>query len=411
MILLKKGSFFLLTYADFMRARQNLKGVIHCTPLDYSKTFSDLSKNEIYLKLENLQKTGSFKIRGAFHKIASLSEEERANGVIAASAGNHAQGVAFGAASAGIPCIIVMPEMAPLSKVEATSAYGAQVILYGKNYDEAYAKARELQQEHGMAYVHAFDDHDVITGQGTIALEILEQLPDVDVLVTPVGGGGLVAGVALAAKLINPAIQIVGVEAAGAACMKHSLEQEQISTLASAATIADGILVRTPGELTYEITRQYVDHVVSVEEEEIAKAMVLCIERNKMVVEGAGATGLAAVIYDKLPYKNKKIAVLISGGNVDVNFLSRIIERGLVESGRYLRISTKVTDKPGVLQDVLRIFADERANIIGIQHHRMGNHVMLGEAEIEVDVETRDHRHQQVILERLQAAGFAAVMR
>ncbi|MCX7571661.1 threonine ammonia-lyase [Tumebacillus sp. DT12] len=401
----------MLTQQDFLKAQENLKGVIHCTPLDYSKTFSDLSQNQIYLKLENLQKTGSFKIRGAFHKIASLSEEERKNGVIAASAGNHAQGVAFGAASAGIPCIIVMPESAPLAKVEATSAYGAQVILSGKNYDEAYARALELQKEKGMAYVHAFDDRDVIVGQGTIALEILEQLPDVDVLVTPIGGGGLVAGVAAAAKLMKPEIQIVGVEAAGAACMRHSLDQGCLTTLESAATIADGILVRRPGTITFEMTRAHVDHVLTVEEDEIAKAMLLCIERNKMVVEGAGATGLAAVIYDKLPFKNKKVAVLISGGNVDVNFLSRIIERGLVEAGRYLRIATKVPDKPGVLQDVLKIFADERANIIGIQHHRMGNHVMLGEAEIEIDVETRDLRHQELILQRLQEMGYGVTTR
>lgn len=401
----------MLTVQDFLAARHNLQQVIHCTPLDYSKTFSALSQNEIYLKLENLQKTGSFKIRGAFHKIASLSEEEKKRGVIAASAGNHAQGVAFGAAHAGIPCIIVMPEAAPLTKVEATSGYGAQVILYGKNYDEAYAKALEIQRERGMTFVHAFNDRDVMAGQGTIALEILEQLPDVDVIVTPVGGGGLVAGVALAAKLMKPDIMIVGVEASGAACMKTSMEQQTIVTLDQAATIADGICVRTPGELTYQVTRDHVDHIVTVEEEEIARAMLLALERNKMVVEGAGATGLAAVIYDKLPVKDKKVCVLISGGNVDVNFLSRIIERGLVESGRYLRINTTVSDKPGVLQEILKIFGDERANIIGIQHHRMGSRVMLGEAEIEVDVETRDHAHQERILERLQDAGFSVVTR
>ena len=401
----------MLTLENFLTARENLKGVIHCTPLDYSRTFSDLSQNTIYLKLENLQKTGSFKIRGAFHTIATLTEEERQRGVIAASAGNHAQGVAYGAANAGIPCIIVMPEAAPLSKVSATANYGAKVILYGKNYDEAYAKAREIQQERGMTFVHAFDDCNVIAGQGTIALEVIEQLPDVDVLVTPVGGGGLVAGVALAAKLVKPDIQIVGVEAAGAACMKTALERNEITTLDKVATIADGICVRRAGDLTFELTRRYVDHIVTVEEEEIARAMLLSLERNKMVVEGAGATGLAAVLYDKLPYKNKNVAVLISGGNVDVNFLSRIIERGLVESGRYLRIITTITDKPGVLQDMLKVFTETGANIIGINHHRMGSHVMLGEAEVEVDVETRDHSHQEQILQRLQAAGFPAVKR
>ncbi|MBL0387201.1 threonine ammonia-lyase [Tumebacillus sp. ITR2] len=401
----------MLTVQDFLEARHNLQQVIHCTPLDYSKTFSSLSHNEIYLKLENLQKTGSFKIRGAFHKIASLSEDEKKRGVIAASAGNHAQGVAMGAAHAGIPCIIVMPEAAPLTKVEATSGYGAQVILYGKNYDEAYAKALEIQQERGMTFVHAFNDRAVMAGQGTIALEILEQLPDVDVIVTPVGGGGLVAGVAMAAKLMKPDVMIVGVEASGAACMKESLDKQQIVTLEQAATIADGICVRTPGDLTYQVTRDFVDHIVTVDEDEIARAMLMALERNKMVVEGAGATGLAAVLYDKLPVKNKKVCVLLSGGNVDVNFLSRIIERGLVESGRYLRINTTVSDKPGVLQEVLRIFGDERANIIGIQHHRMGSRVMLGEAEIEVDVETRDHAHQERILERLQTAGFSVLTR
>ncbi|KEO85045.1 threonine ammonia-lyase [Tumebacillus flagellatus] len=401
----------MLTIQDFLEARHNLQQVIHCTPLDYSKTFSALSQNEIYLKLENLQKTGSFKIRGAFHKIASLSDDEKKRGVIAASAGNHAQGVAMGAAHAGIPCIIVMPEAAPLTKVEATTGYGAQVILYGKNYDESYAKALEIQKERGMTFVHAFNDREVMAGQGTIALEILEQLPDCDVIVTPIGGGGLAAGVAMAAKLMKPEIQIVGVEASGAACMKVSMEQKKIITLDQAVTIADGICVRTPGDLTFQVASDYVDHLVTVEEEEIARAMLMALERNKMVVEGAGATGLAAVLYDKLPVKNKKVCVLLSGGNVDVNFLSRIIERGLVESGRYLRINTTVPDKPGVLQEILKIFGDERANIIGIQHHRMGSRVMLGEAEIEVDVETRDHAHQERILERLQAAGFTVVTR
>lgn len=401
----------MLTIQDFLAARHNLQQVIHCTPLDYSKTFSSLSHNEIYLKLENLQKTGSFKIRGAFHKIASLSDEEKKRGVIAASAGNHAQGVAFGAAHAGIPCIIVMPESAPLTKVEATSDYGAQVILYGKNYDEAYAKALEIQRERGMTFVHAFNDLAVMAGQGTIALEILEQLPDVDVIVTPIGGGGLVAGVAMAAKLMKPDIMIVGVEASGAACMKESMDNQQIVTLEQAVTIADGICVRTPGELTFQVTREFVDHIITVEEEEIARAMLMALERNKMVIEGAGATGLAAVLYDKLQVKGKKVCVLLSGGNVDVNFLSRIIERGLVESGRYLRLNTTVPDKPGVLQEILKIFGDERANIIGIQHHRMGSRVMLGEAEIEVDIETRDHAHQERILGRLQEAGFSVVTR
>ncbi|TCP54703.1 threonine dehydratase [Tumebacillus sp. BK434] len=401
----------MLTMTDFLAARANLQGVIHNTPLDYSKTFSDLSHNQIYMKLENLQKTGSFKIRGAFHKIATLTEAERQRGVIAASAGNHAQGVAYGANNAGIPCIIVMPEAAPLSKVEATARYGAQVILHGSNYDEAYAKALELQQERGMTFVHAFDDPAVIAGQGTIALEVLEQLPDIDVLVAPVGGGGLIAGIALAAKLAKPDITIVGVEAAGAACMKTSIDQGEIGTLETVATIADGICVRRPGDITYQLTQQYVDHIVTVEEEEIARAMLLAIERNKLVVEGAGATGLAAALYDKLPFRDKKTAVLLSGGNVDVNFLSRIIERGLVEAGRYLRINTTVPDKPGVLQEILGIFATERANIIGIQHHRMGSRVMLGEAEVEIDIETRDHAHQDRILKRLQEKGFSVITR
>lgn len=397
---------FVLTYGDFLTARENLKGVIHNTPLDYSKTYSDLSQNEIYLKLENLQKTGSFKIRGAFHKILSLNEEERSRGVIAASAGNHAQGVAYGAAHAGIPCIIVMPKIAPIAKVSATTGYGAEVVLHGNNYDEAYAYALELQKERGMTYVHAFDDKDVIAGQGTIALEIIEQLPRIDILVTPIGGGGLAAGVAMAAKLIKPDIKIVGVEAAGAACMKAAIEQDEIVTLDRVATIADGIMVRRAGELTFNMTRQWVDHIVTVEEEEIYRAMIMAMERNKMIVEGAGATGLAAVLNNKIPYRDKKIAVLISGGNVDVNFLSRIIERGLVESGRYLRMTTTVQDKPGVLQDILQIFAEEKANIIGIQHHRMGSRVSLGFAEIEIDIETKDHQQQALILDRLERSGF-----
>lgn len=401
----------MLEIKDFESARQTLAGVIHRTPLVYSGTYSRFSDNEIYLKLENTQKTGSFKIRGAYNKIASLTPDERKRGVIAASAGNHAQGVAFAAKNWGIPCTIVMPEGAPLTKIEATNGYGAKVVLHGANYDAAYQYAQQLQAANGMTFIHAFDDAAIIAGQGTIALEILAEVPDMDVIVTQIGGGGLAAGVACAAKLLKPDIQIIGVQAKGAASMHASLQAGEIRTLEYVETIADGIKVKRPGNLTFELVRQYVDDVIPVDDDQITKAMLLLMERSKTVVEGAGAVGLAAVLDKQFPFRKKKVAVLLSGGNVDVNLLSKIIERGLVGAGRYLRLVTTVPDRPGILLAMAKIFAEEKSNVISIHHHRMGERIVLGQAEVEVNLETRDRNHIERILKRLSDMGFTYTVR
>lgn len=401
----------MLTLTQIQAAAENLRNVIHYTPLDFSRTFSQLSGSEVYLKLENLQKTGSFKIRGASHKISQLSAEQKSKGVIAASAGNHAQGVAYASRAAGIPCTIVMPETAPLAKVEATSGYGAQIVLHGQNYDGAYARALLLQQETGATFIHAFDDLDIIAGQGTIGLEILQQLPDCEVLITPVGGGGLLAGVAAAMKLLSPGIHIVGVEAAGAACMTAAFSSGEVTALESATTIADGICVGKAGLNTFALSKLYADEILTVEDEMITKTMLLLLERSKLIVEGAGATGLAGLLNYSQAYKGKKVAVLLTGGNVDVHFLSRLIEHGLVEAGRYLRLATTISDRPGEMLRVLEILAKERANVISIQHYRQGSSLLLGQTEVELDLETRNQQHIQQILQHLSQAGYHFVIR
>lgn len=399
------------TRHDYEAARTTLAKVIHQTPLNYSHTFSTLSNNHIYLKLENLQKTGSFKIRGAYNKIASLSNADRRRGVIAASAGNHAQGVALAAAMSRIPCTIVMPEGAPIAKAEATAGYGAKVVLRGENYDAAYQYALQLQKATRRTFVHAFDDEAVIAGQGTIAIEILEQQPDVEVILIPIGGGGLAAGVAQAAKMIKPDIQVIGVEAAGAASMFASLQAGDLQTLDFVETIADGIMVKRPGDITFELVKDYVDDVITVTDDQITKAMLLLMERNKLVVEGAGAVGVAAILEKSFPFRGKKIAILLSGGNVDVNLLSKILERGLVESGRYLRIVSTVPDRPGILLAMAKIFAAEKSNVISFNHHRKGERLVLGQAEVEIILETRDRNHVERILKRLSEAGFSYTIR
>jgi threonine dehydratase len=408
---LPNDSSYLPTLVDIEAARNRLLGVVQHTPLEFSKTFSDLSQNNIYLKLENLQKTGSFKLRGAYNKIASLSDEERTRGVIAASAGNHAQGVAYGARVHNTPCTIVMPEGASLAKVLATQNYGARVILYGNTYDDAYAYARKLQDEHGYTFVHAFDDPYVVAGQGTIGLEILEQLPSTSAVLVAMGGGGLAAGVGIAIKALRPDVQVIGVEAANAACFRHSFDVGYLDEIESCATIADGIAVKRPGNLTYQLAKQYVDDVITVEEEEIARTMVLLMERSKLVAEGAAAAALAAAMYRKIPSQLGDVVVVLSGGNVDITFLARIIEHGLVEAGRYLRLSINLPDKPGSLRDVLDIIASARANVITIQHHRVGSTISLGETEVEIDLETRDHKHIEHILNTLRSKNYRVVSR
>ncbi|MDB5084796.1 MAG: threonine ammonia-lyase [Bacilli bacterium] len=401
----------MITLQRIQQAAAHLQSIIHYTPLEYSHTFSQITGTKLYLKLENLQKTGSFKIRGASYKISTLTEAQRKKGVIAASAGNHAQGVAFASRSVRIPCTIVMPETAPLAKIEATTGYGAQVVLAGSNYDEAYKKACEIQLDTGATFIHAFDDLDVIAGQATIGLEILQQLQDCEAVVIPVGGGGLIAGAAAAIKLMRPEVSVIGVEAAGAACMRAALLNNAPVLLDKAVTVADGILVRKVGDHPFALTKQYVDQIVTVEDEAITKTMLMLIERNKYVVEGAGATGLAALLSGQVDLKGKKTVVLLSGGNVDVHLLSRIMEHGLVEAGRYLRLATKLSDQPGEILQVLEIIASQRANVISIQHHRHGESILLGQAEVEIDLETRNKQHTAQILESLEAAGYHFIIR
>ncbi len=394
------------TLQDIQHARKRLQGIIQETPVDYSSTFSSLSNNEIYLKLENLQKTGSFKLRGAFNKLANLTNEERVRGVIAASAGNHAQGVAYAARYHDAPCTIVMPESASLAKISATQGYGARVVLHGSNYDEAYAYALQLKAEQQLTYVHAFDDADIIAGQGTIGLEILEQLPHVKAIVVPMGGGGLATGLAIAVKSTHPNVKIFGVEAMAAACFRHSFDVGHLEGVAPTHTIADGIAVGQPGQLTYDLAQQYIDDVITVEEEEISRSMVMLMERSKLVVEGSGAAAVAAVIYNKIPENLGQVVVILSGGNVDVTVLSRIIEHGLIESGRYLRLAVTLPDKPGALRDILGVFASLGANVLTVSHHRVGPKILLGQTEVEIDLETKDRNHIELIYRTLRDKGY-----
>jgi len=395
-----------VTLSDIQNARTLLADHIKKTPLLKSPDIAAHPGLDVYLKAENLQRAGSFKVRGALNKIYSLTEEERARGVIAASAGNHAQGVALAAGSLGIRAVICMPEGAPISKVEATQSYGAEVVLHGSTYDDAYEKARELQAAHGYTLIHGFDDPYTIAGQGTIGLEILEQLPEVATVLVPVGGGGLIAGIALALKSLRPDVRVVGVQAAGAPAVFLSRQHGELMATQSVHTIADGIAVKQPGRLCWEIIRQCVDDVVLVDEEEIAQSILYLLERAKLMVEGAGAVGMAALLGDKVPDLRGPVCAVLSGGNIDVNIISRIIERGLVKAGRYIRISTFVPDRPGGLQELLATVARAGANVISVHHERWLNSVTIGEVEIDLALETRNARHVDEILSTLKAKGY-----
>ena len=396
----------MIKLADVEQARRALQGVVHYTALEHSETFSKLVHNDVYMKLENLQKTGSFKVRGAYNKILSLNESERKKGVIAASAGNHAQGVAFASARAKLDSTIVMPEGAPLAKIQATQNYGAKIVLHGETFDEAMSYARSLQQDTGATFVHAFDDEQIIVGQGTIGLEILQQLPEVEAIVCPIGGGGLISGIAKVVKERKPSVQIFGVEAAACPSMEQSLQHNQRLNVSLESTIADGIAVKEAGPLTVDIVKQYVDDIVTVDDLEMARTMLHLLERSKLLVEGSGAASLAAMLHEKIPLKEKKIAVIISGGNIDIHFVSRIIEHGLVEAGRFAKISTLVTDKPGQLNRLLQIVAKHQANIISIEHNRISSRVVPGQTEIELSLETRDQQHIETIETELKKAGY-----
>lgn len=361
---------------------------------------------DIILKTENLQVTGSFKVRGAAYKISQLSDAEKARGVIACSAGNHAQGVALAATKAGAKSLICLPDNAPISKVEATKKYGADVCLVPGVYDDAYNKALELRDSEGYTFVHPFNDEDVIAGQGTIGLEILEQVPDLDAVIVPVGGGGLISGVAFAIKQLNPNVKVYGVQAAGAPSMVNSIKEGKIKRLASVSTIADGIAVKEPGDLTYEIISQYVDELVTVTDDEVAAAILALIEEQKLCAEGAGAVSVAAAMFNKVPVAGKKVVCLVSGGNIDVTILSRVIDRGLLKSGRTLSIQVNLVDKPGQLQGVANCIADAGGNVTYINHEKATEDMSITDAYLRITMETKNFEHIDQILTALSDNGF-----
>lgn len=363
-------------------------------------------ESEIYLKTENLQLTGSFKLRGAYYKISQLNDEEKARGVIACSAGNHAQGVALGATHNGIKSLICLPAGAPISKVEATKGYGAEVCLVPGVYDDAYAKAIELQKEYGYTFVHPFDDPKVIAGQGTIGLEILEQMPDVEAVIVPIGGGGLISGVAYAIKTLRPEIKVYGVQSSGAPSMARSLQEGHITHLSNVSTIADGIAVKEPGINTFEMVNKYVDEVVTVSDDEIAAAILMLLETQKVVSEGAGAVSVAAAMFNKVPIKGKKTVCLVSGGNIDVNTLNRVINRGLAKSGRRYTFIIDLDDKPGQLSGVCNVIGQEGGNIISVTHERINASSEINGCTIRMEVETRDTSHIESIRSTLTANGY-----
>ena len=397
----------MLTLDKIYHAAFVLKDVVRETTLIPSPKIS--ANNNIYLKTENLQVTGSFKVRGAGYMISQLSEEEKARGVVACSAGNHAQGVALAAQKYGIKATICLPDGAPISKVEATKSYGAEVVMVKGVYDDAYKRALELRDEKGLTFVHPFDDDDVIAGQATIALEILNNMKNIDAVVVPVGGGGLISGIAYAIKHLAPHIKVYGVQALGAPSMYNSLKGGSIETLASVSTIADGIAVKRPGDNTFKMCSQYVDEVITVTEGEISSAILALIEQHKMIAEGAGAVAVAAAMFDKIPMKNKNIVCVVSGGNIDVTILSRVIERGLLTSGRTCNLCIELMDKPGQLQAVSAIFASLGANIISVHHERASEAMDINGCYLRIVLETRNYEHIDMITAALKNAGFRLV--
>lgn len=397
----------MLNLDEFYKARYVLNRIIRKTELVKAPKINP--DCEVYLKPENLQETGSFKIRGAYYRISQLTEEEKARGVIACSAGNHAQGVALGAAANGIKSLICLPEGAPMSKVEATKSYGAEVCLVPGVYDDAYKKALQLKEEKGYTFIHPFDDENVIAGQGTIGLEVLEQLPDVEAIVVPVGGGGLVSGIAFAVKSLNPSIKVYGIQAAGAASMVHSLDVKRKEALSSVSTIADGIAVKEPGDLTYDICSKYVDEIVTVTEDEICGAILHLLEKEKVVAEGAGATSVAAVMYNKIPVKGKKTVCIVSGGNIDVTILNRVINRGLSKSGRYCAINIELDDQPGKLVEVASVIARCGGNITSVHHERHGDSEKINACILRIVCETRNENHVAEIINAIRESGFKIV--
>lgn len=393
------------TIADVYRAAKQLDGVAQKTDLIYSNFFSETSGNEVYIKPENLQKTGSFKLRGAYNKISQLSPDEKSKGVITASAGNHAQGVAYAAQKLGVKAVIAMPATTPIIKVEATRAFGAEVVLYGDSFDDAYERAVELQKEHGYIFIHPFDDLEVLLGQGTTALEIIDELKDVDVILVPIGGGGFASGVALASKMVNPNIKVIGVEPEGAACIKQSLKAGKVVSLPTVDTVAEGTAVKTPGTLTFEFIKKYVDEVITVSEFDIMSALLFLIEKHKLIAEGAGVLSLAALT--QLNYKNKKVVAIVSGGNIDISTISALINKALIARGRVFCFTVNLPDKPGQLLKVAQILAEENANVIKLDHNQAKVTDSFKKVQLEVTVETHGQEHVDRIVTALAQNGFS----
>lgn len=397
----------MLTLDKIYHARHVLKQVIRETEVIKAPKINP--KANVFLKTENLQITGSFKVRGAYYKISQLSDEEKAHGVIACSAGNHAQGVALAATKNGIKSIICLPDGAPISKVEATKGYGAEVCLVEGVYDDAYNKAIQLRDEKGYTFIHPFDDENVIAGQGTIGLELIDQLPELDAVVVPVGGGGLISGVAFALKSLKPDIKVYGVQASGAPSMVESLAEDKIKCLDSVATIADGIKVKEPGEHTFEFCKKYVDDIVTVTDDEVSSAILALIEQHKLIAEGAGAVAVAAVMFDKIPVEGKNVVCLVSGGNIDVTILSRVIKRGLLKSGRSDTLTIQLEDKPGQLKGVSEILANLGGNVVSIHHERASEDSDITDCLLRIVLETRNFEHIAMIRQALTEAGFNIV--
>ncbi|QOY53645.1 threonine ammonia-lyase [Candidatus Sulfurimonas marisnigri] len=397
----------MLDIKKIYEAQERIKDIVVDTPLSYAPYLSKISACEVYLKKENLQITGAFKIRGAYNKIASLNDEQRAGGVVAASAGNHAQGVAFSALKFNIKAVIIMPESTPLTKVNGVKYYGAEVILAGSNYDEAYAYATEYGKKNSLTFIHPFEDEEVIAGQGTLALDILDKCEDLDAVIIPVGGGGLISGMACAIKSINSNIEVIGVSATGAPALKNSYDLKKVVDSLSVRTIADGIAVRDTSPITLEYMLGSVDKFISVDDEEIASAILFLLEKQKLVVEGAGAVGVAALLHKKLEYlKGKKVAVVLSGGNMDVTLLSVIIEKGLLKSGRKMKLTVTLIDKPGSLMHFTQLLQELNANIVHISYDRTSISLDYGDANVTVHVETKGEQHQADIHNVLKQEGY-----
>ena len=392
------------TIADVYRADKNLSGVVKKTKLIFSEFFSEISGNEIYLKPENMQHTGAFKLRGAYNKISQLSAEEKSKGVITSSAGNHAQGVAFAAKKLGVKAIICMPATTPILKVEATKNFGAEVILHGDSFDDAFKYSLELQKKFGYIYVHPFNDKEVILGQSTTALEIINELKDVDAILVPIGGGGFASGISLATKLVSPQVKIIGVEPENAACMKAALDANKIISLKSSDTVADGCAVKTAGNLTFEFCKKYLDEIITVNEMEIMSALLSLIEKHKLIAEGAGVLSLAAL--NKLNFKNKKVVAIVSGGNIDISTLSGLIDKALIARGRIFYFNVQLADKPGELLNIAKILSDENANVVKLDHNQALVTNSFKKVLLGVTVETHNHEHIERIIRALNKKGY-----